>query len=96
MLLFYLLYKPSAAEYKHSESLIDIPAQVYEGFIFSTHDMFQIPKGVTVSHVLLKCPDGKEEKFSINERFISFLPSDGTHVLLETARNYVTGVEALP
>ena len=96
MILFYLLYRPAAAEYKHSESLICIQAKVYEGSIFVSHEMFQIPKGITVTHVLLKCPNGEEEKFTINARFIRFLPSDGTHVLLETARNYITGFEALP
>ncbi len=95
ILLFRLVYLPSAAVYRHMKSILSGEEEAMEGMITLNPAAFQIPKGILARKVSLA--DG-EEKHTLNldARFIKKLPPDGTRVRVRVVRKFITAFEVLP
>ena len=97
ILLFRLIYLPSAAGYRHMKSILDGEEAEMEGRITLTSAAFQIPKCILARKVSLAV-EGEEEtrKLNIDDRLVKKLPTDGTRVRVRTVRKFITAIEVLP
>ncbi len=95
ILLFRLVYLPSAAETRHMKSILDGEETELEGMITLTAASFQIPKGILVRKMTLA---GEDETYALNldARFVKKMPPDGARVRVRVVRKFITAIEVLP
>ena len=86
--------EPSRSEARHLEGLSEAGRQIREGRITLDPESFRIPKSVRVLKVKLET---EEETLSLNlnEKYRKRVPPDGSHVRVQTARKFITGLETL-
>lgn len=94
ILLFRLVYLPSAAAYRHMKSILAGEETEMEGRLALTAAAFQIPKGVLARKVTLT---GEDEVFNLNldSRNVKKLPPEGTRVRVRVVRTFITAIEEL-
>ena len=95
ILSFRLVYRPSAAGYRHMKRILSGEEEELEGRLSMTGAAFQIPKGILACKVSLE----KEEEtrtLNLDARLKKQMPPDGTRVRVRTAHKFITGFEVLP
>ena len=96
ILLFRLIYLPSAAGYRHMKSILDGEEAEMEGRITLTSAAFQIPKSILARKVTLAGEEEDARTLNLDARFAKKLPPDGTRVRVRTVRKFITAIEVLP
>lgn len=95
ILLFRLVYLPSAAGYRHMKSILCGEETEMEGTLTLTPAAFQIPKGILARKVKLT---GEDESCTLNldSRNVKKLPPEGTRVRVRVVRKFIMAIEELP
>lgn len=95
ILLFRLIYLPSAAVCRHMKSILAGMEEEMEGRLSLTSAAFQIPKGILARKVSL-AEEEETRTLNLDARFIKKLPPDGTMVRVRVVRKFITAIEVLP
>ncbi len=95
ILSFHLVYRPSAAEYRHMKRMLCGEEEETEGCLSMTGAVFQIPKGIPVCKVSLS-EDGETRTLNLDARLKNQMPPNGTRVRVRTAHQFIIAFEVLP
>ena len=95
LLLFFLLYRPARAEYRHMEGIRQDEAAELRGFLTVFPAETALPRSISVRKARLVTDDG-EIDLALDARLARRMPPNGAHVRLTAVRKYITAVEVLP
>ncbi|MBQ5770608.1 MAG: hypothetical protein IIW08_05465 [Clostridia bacterium] len=94
ILVLNLACLPSIRESAHMDHILKEETFSHEGVFFVSGMVFRIPKSIEIRKVTLKSEDG-ETVLSVNSKYASLLPADGTRVRVQAAKGYITQWEAI-
>ena len=95
ILLYQLGVKETRTRLGHLEMLLEGEKEYREGRVSLTGDSFRIPKSIRIRKVLLDAGKGDPDRLSLDERWVSRMPPDGSAVRLALCHSYIAGVEIL-
>ena len=86
---------PGRARLAHLERLREGETETREGILQTVTDVFRVPKSIRICRVTLDDGKGEPVRLSLDEKWISRMPPDGTRVRVTVSHSYITGVETL-
>ena len=95
ILVFFLLYRPARAEYRHVAGILrEAPSDIREGRLAWVGDAFQLPGSIRVRKARLE--NGSETaSLLLDERLARTVPR-GTPLRIRTRRQFLSDYEVLP
>lgn len=94
ILVLNLSYLPAKRESMHMENILKEETVSVEGVLSVSLIVFTIPKSIEIQKVTLR--NGEDETtFSVNRRYASSLPANGSVVRVKTAKGYITEAEVI-
>lgn len=94
ILFLNLVCLPKIRESRHMEHILNEEASSFEGEISVSPMVFPIPKSIEIQKVTLKNEED-ETVLSVNRKYASLLPANGTVVRVKAAKGYITEAEVI-
>ena len=93
--LLFLDVIPARARSRHLDRLRDGEEEIREGILRTVTGVFRIPKSIRICRVELEGNDERPVRLSVDGKWISRLPADGTRVRAATVHSFITGIETI-